>query len=233
MMNSCFLSEIPFLLDAEQVLDKLHIKKGDRYKRTVQRMAGEASRLGNPRAAYRACRIVSRGEDHVVLEGVTFHSRVLAVNLEKVHRAFPFVATCGRELERWSGPFSEGIEPFCAAEIKQMALGAAIMALVSHIEANHHPGPMSMMNPGSLEDWPIREQVALFEVLESPQDRMGVELMESGLMKPSMTASGIWFPSQEHFENCMLCPMKDCPGRRAPYERDLFDNKYARKKKHV
>ncbi len=83
-----------------------------------------------------------------------------------------------------------------------------------------------MMNPGSLEDWPLTEQKALFQVLGNTEEAMGVELMENSFMRPAMTVSGLWFPSQEKYENCMLCPMEDCPGRRAPYDKGLYDKKY-------
>jgi len=37
---------------------------------------------------------------------------------------------------------------------------------------------------------------------------------------PLKSGSGIWFPSESHYENCMLCPRTDCPNRRAPYDAD-------------
>ena len=36
-------------------------------------------------------------EDSVVVDGITFKSRVLRVNLEQTHRVFPYLATCGTE----------------------------------------------------------------------------------------------------------------------------------------
>ncbi len=175
---------------------------------------------------YRPGRIESRGADHVFIEGRTFRSRVLAVNLEKVHRVFPFVATCGVELEEWSASFTSVLEKFWAEAIKGMALGASMLALVEHIRDQHRPGDLSMMNPGSIASWPLSENRTLFSVLGSPEDSIGVELMDSFFMKPGMSASGIWFPADHHFENCMLCPMQNCPGRRAPYDKKMYERKY-------
>ena len=110
--------------------------------------------------------------------------------------------------------------------IKGMALGASIMALLEHIEEHHRPGQVSMMNPGSIEDWPVSEQRCLFKLLGNPEESIGVQLMDSCFMRPAMTVSGIWFPAEEHYENCMLCPMERCPGRRAPYDKSLFERKY-------
>lgn len=225
-MDPTILLDIPWQIEIPQLVRQLGLKEGDSYGQDVRAMAAKAESIGRPKALYRASLIESRGEDHVVVEGIPFHSRVLAVNLQKVHRVFPFVATCGVELEEWSGSFTSVLEKFWADTIKGMALGASILALLQHIRDHHHPGEVSMMNPGSIESWPLSEQRALFTVLGNPQESIGVELMESFFMRPSQSASGIWFPTEHRFENCMLCPMENCPGRRAPYDRNLYENKY-------
>ncbi len=225
-MQTELLTEVPFSVDLPKLMEELRLKEGSRLADEIRAMAETACAKARPRVIYRACLIESRGEDFVVADGTHFQSRVLAVNVEKVHRLFPFVATCGQELEEWSLACEEGLKRFCAEKIKEMALRAAIFEMLTHMEEHHHPGQVSMMNPGSLEDWPLTEQQKLFNLLGAPEESVGVELLDSNLMKPGMSASGIWFPSKEHYENCMLCPMEDCPGRRAPYDRDLYDRKY-------
>jgi len=225
-MDPTILDDIPWRLDLPQLMQQLGIKEGDTHADKARSMAAEAEARGKPKALYKAGLIESRGEDHVVIEGLTFESRVLAVNLAKVHRAFPFVATCGVELEEWSRSFPSVLERFWADAINGMALGASILALLEHIRDQHHPGDLSMMNPGSIDSWSLSEQRALFTLLGDPEESIGVELMESCFMRPSMSTSGIWFPTEDHYENCMLCPMERCPGRRAPYDKDLYERKY-------
>ena len=65
-----------------------------------------------------------------------------------------------------------------------------------------------------------------FALLEDGPDRIGVRLLESFLMHPIKTVSGIMFPTEEAFQSCMLCPRQDCPRRRAPYDPELYDRKY-------
>lgn len=228
MMEITILGEIPFRVDLPQLLKQMRIREGSRVEEEIREMAQQADIIGRPKAVYRAGLIESRGDDFVVLHGRRFQSRVLAVNVEKVHKGFPFVATCGKELEEWSESFDSGLEKFYAETIKGMALGEAIGELLRHMEQHHHPGKVSMMNPGSLEDWPLSEQESLFSILGDPEESIGVTLLDSLLMWPGMSASGLWFPSEEHYENCMLCPMEDCPGRRAPYDKDLYDKKYGK-----
>ncbi len=231
-MEPTILDEITWRIDRSQLMQQLGIKEGESYAQKAEEMAAQAEEAGRPKAIYKAGLIEARGEDHVVIEGLTFKSRVLAVNLEKVHRVFPFVATCGAELEEWSSRFTSVLDKFWADTIKGMALGASILALLEQIEAEHHPGNLSMMNPGSIESWSLSEQRALFSLLGTPEDSIGVQLMESCFMKPSMSTSGMWFPTEHHFENCMLCPMENCPGRRAPYDKDLYDREYKKGEPH-
>lgn len=229
-MERVLLTDIPLELDATGLLEKYRLEPGSERAEGIRRLVEAASARARPKALYVPCAIDGRGEEHVTAAGVTFRSRVLAVNLEKVHRVFPFVATCGMELETWSRSLAGGLDKFCAEEIKGTALGAAVLAVVAHIQEHHCPGPVSMMNPGSLEDWPVSEQKPLFDVLGGDaRSVVGVTLLDSLLMEPGMTASGIWFPAEERFENCMLCPREACPGRRAPHDPELVERRYRKK----
>ena len=61
------------------------------------------------------------------------------------------------------------------------------------------------MNPGSLADWPLREQRPLFGLLGNVRAAIGVTLTPSLLMTPTKSVSGILFPSEETFASCQLC----------------------------
>jgi hypothetical protein len=82
------------------------------------------------------------------------------------------------------------------------------------------------MNPGSLPDWPLSEQRPLFTLLGENPGTIGVELMDSFLMTPVKSVSGMWFPTEERFESCQLCQRHNCPGRRAQFDAGLYDRKY-------
>jgi hypothetical protein len=107
-----------------------------------------------------------------------------------------------------------------------MALRVASTALHDHLVDRYQLGETSTMAPGSLGDWPLSEQRPLFELLGGPQTAVGVELMDSLLMVPHKSVSGIRFPTEEHFESCQLCPRDGCSGRRAPYDEELYARRY-------
>jgi hypothetical protein len=178
---------------------------------------------------YRVGYIESRGDDSIVIDGIRFSSRVLCVNLDRAHRVFAYLATCGRELYDWADSLDDPLVQFWSNAIQQRALRAATRALTADINERYQPGRTSAMAPGSLGEWPLAEQRPLFALLGDTVRATGVRLTESLLMVPTKSVSGIRFPTEERFESCQLCPRVDCPGRRAPYDEGLYDRKYRRK----
>jgi hypothetical protein len=83
------------------------------------------------------------------------------------------------------------------------------------------------MSPGRLEDWPLRAQKPLFEILGDPGGEIGVRLMPSLWMLPNKSVSGVRFPTEKSFESCELCPREDCPGRKMPYDPTLYERRFA------
>jgi hypothetical protein len=74
------------------------------------------------------------------------------------------------------------------------------------------------MNPGSLADWPLTEQIPLFRLIGDVRQATGVYLTESLLMMPRKSVSGFDFPTESSFASCQLCPREKCPNRRAAYD---------------
>lgn len=227
-MQSEVLNNLPFQIDLEQLAHQLRIKEGSNHLEKLRRLAEQARAEGKPKAVYRMAYIEERTDDQVKINGVVLSSRVLRVNLDKAHRVFPYVATCGKELEDWSQGFTDLLEKYWADAIKEMAVKQTVRNLNGYLTEHFQPGNLSRMNPGSLPDWPLSEQKPLFSILGEAVREIGVQLTDHFLMLPVKTVSGIWFPTEESFESCRLCPRDGCPGRRAAYDQELYARKYAR-----
>jgi len=227
-MKSGVLSDLPFQVDLEQLAKQLRIKEGSTHLEKLRGLAEQARAAGNPKAAYRMVYIEERTDDRVKINGVVLSSRILRVNLDKAHRVFPYVATCGKELEEWSQGFTDLLEKYWADAIKEMAVKQMVRYLSGYLTEHFQPGKLSRMNPGSLPDWPLSEQRPLFSILGEAVQEIGVQLTDHFLMLPIKSVSGIWFPTEENFESCRLCPREGCPGRRAAYDQELYARKYGR-----
>jgi hypothetical protein len=222
------LDKIPFAPDMAALGKALHVPETGEYADALAHLVAGARAVARPKAVYGEAYVEERGEASVVVDGVEFASRVLTVNLEGVHRVFPYVATCGRELMQWADAIDDVLENYWADQVMVFALRAAIAAVNEAIAADFAPGRTSSMNPGSLEDWPLTQQHNLMELLGDPEKSIGVELTASCLMIPVKSISGIAFPAETGWENCRLCLQPDCPGRRAPHDPALRDAKYGR-----
>jgi len=220
------LDTIPFEPDLPALHKRLHIREGSRYVQEFSRLLAEAQEIACPRALYQVSYITGRGEDWVQIEDVRFASRVLSVNLHPVNRVFPFLSTCGIELQQWVEGSGDMLVKFWAEAIKEAALACATNALFAHIQATYQPGNISEMSPGSLEDWPLTQQRPMFDLIGGIKDAIGVRLEESMMMIPAKTISGICFPTEVAFESCQLCPRENCPGRRAEYDSALYEKRY-------
>jgi len=225
-MNLTILDAIPFQLDRAALLKRLRIKDDSPYLADVQRLADEAQAIARPKAFYKVAFIDARDDNHVVVDGVKLTSRVLCVNLEPVHRVFPYVATCGVELDAWAHAQEDMLYQYWADVIKEMAVGKAMQTLFEQMTEHYGLGKMAVMSPGSLADWPLPQQRPLFAILGDVRDAIGVELSDSCLMIPNKSVSGLRFATADDYANCQLCPRDPCPNRRAPYDDTLYERKY-------
>lgn len=225
-MSNIILDNIKFQVDLDNLLKKLHMDRDSDDFPTILQFVNEAEVVGKPKAMIRTSYIESRGDNFVVIDESKCTSRILSVNLQNVNRVFPYIATCGVELYNWANGITDMVERFWADSICEAALLTALQCISPYLSETYKTGKLSAMNPGSLKDWPIREQRNLFKLFGQPEELIGVKLTESCLMVPVKSVSGILFETETNYENCQLCPRENCPNRRAPFEKELFHNKY-------
>jgi hypothetical protein len=213
------LDNIKITLSAADIGRVLRIR--DDGGESVRELIDFARPLLRPRAFFRDAHIGRREEAALDIGGIRFSSRVLVHNLEGTDLVFPFVLTVGGEMESAASSAGDLLRQYYLESIADLALSAAAEGLKEHIQGVFGLKNLGLMDPGSLEDWPIAEQAPLFSLLGDTEGRVGVRLTDSLLMLPRKSISGILFPSEESFTSCRLCPRIPCHGRRAEYEPGL------------
>ena len=229
MSETCLvhiLDTLSFQPNLPALMKRVRVKEGSAHAAELTDLLDEAILLARPRALYLVASITERGDDFVEIEGLRFNSRVLSVNLEHSFRAFPYLATCGEELQEWAAGKQDLVLNYWAEAIKEQALYSAIRTVQDHMLLQYQPGETASMSPGSLADWPIEQQQVLFNLFGSHSKAIGVRLTDSMVMLPTKSVSGIRFANHDSFESCTLCPRDGCPGRRAVYDPDLYDQKF-------
>ena len=203
-----------------------HVEAGSNDAEELEALVKLAMKIGRPKAAYIVSFVEARVGDTLRISGTSFVSRTLSRNLESIERVFPLVATCGREMDEAFPAKGDMLKEFWWDVIKTRVLGAANTYLTDHLHRKFRLGKTATMRPGSgdVTVWPIEQQQGLFSLLGDVEGAIGVKLMESCLMVPNKTTSGILFPTEEDFRSCEVCHREDCPSRHAPFNKTLWEN---------
>ena len=216
------------LPDMQQLKSRLHLDEDSDPDdlEELERLVGEAQELARPRSMFRITPVTDRGETWAEIAGVRAESALVAKNLASQDVCAAYISTCGTELGQWAqGYRADPFLQFWTDEIMLVYLGQATAALTAYLRENVFGGAkFSHMSPGSLKEWPITGQRAVFTALGAQPDAegglvspLGVRLTPSCLMIPAKSVSGLAFLSDSGFVNCAYCPRERCPNRRAPY----------------
>ena len=226
-MKPIVLNNIPFKPNLTYLYKHLHVPDRPEARKAFDGLAAEAAEIARPKALYGLAAVEKHGEDFIIVENIRFESRVLSVNVKSLNRIFPFVATCGVELMQWADSLSSDmLKKYYADAFKLAALRAVTHRLETEIKKQFDTGQISQMSPGSLSDWPIDQQRPLFDLLGETQSTVGVGLKSSMLMIPDKSESGFYFQNDSGFASCQLCPVSNCPSRKAPFAENLYGQKY-------
>jgi hypothetical protein len=220
------LTEVPFELDIQQLQKELNIKSGSSDSRSFEELAGLVQELGKPKFLYKASFIDKKTADSITLEGVSFTSSALRLNLDSIERVFPYIATCGPEVEEITPSSGDLLSSYWLNALKLNLLEISIEYLNAQIKARYKFPNLATMNPGSGDAtvWPIEQQIELFSIFGDVEAQIGVRLTPSFMMYPEMSVSGILFPTETSFQSCQLCQRENCSHRRAPFDPHLWDS---------
>ena len=198
---------------------------GEDEEEEIRDILDEAETVARPKMLWRVAPIQEKGEDSVRVCDVEVVSPLMRKNFDPIGRVFPYVCTCGTELETWAEAYRDDpLAEFWCEEIRKLYLAHAIQAGRDHIIRTYgFTGYFAAMNPGSIREWPLSGQLQLFAMLgrEDVLKYAGVRLTESLLMLPSKSTSGVAFESGKKYENCSRCPILKCPNRRAKPDPDI------------
>ena len=224
-MNPHVLDDFPVELSLEKTLERLKLDEGRSRTLGVEDVFKTAAVLIHTRAIYGVAYVSKCSLGKIEIDSIEFRSRVLAKNLERIERVFPYVLTIGDSLENTARSSESMTRRLVLETVGDLALGSGLEHVQRHISEQYGLETTSNMGPGQL-DWPIEQQRELFSLLGHVKDAIGVTLTGSLMMVPRKSISGIIFPTEETFISCQLCQRNKCPSRKAPFDRALSE-KYA------
>jgi hypothetical protein len=220
------LTQIAPALDTVALLARVHVAPESDDAATVTALLDQARAVARPKALYTEAFVEGRGDDSIQIAGLTFTSRMLRRKLDAVERVFPYVATCGHELDGVALPAGDVLVSFWWDTIKAEVLAAARAHLVAYLTDRFRLGQTARMSPGSgdVDVWPIEQQRELFALLGGVTPAIGVILTESCLMIPNKSVSGLLFATEHDFYTCQVCHRDLCSNRKAPFDTAVWQS---------
>ena len=217
------LDNIAITTTFEQALEKLRIEEAEDIV-LIKGLFQTAKEIARPKILYKESFVEEISGNNVRIDGFDFKSNVLAANLKDVHRVFAYVCTCGTEVDDWSHSEKDYVVSLWLDMIKEMFLRDAIDFFVEFMGKSYKFEKMSTINPGSgnVENWDITQQHTLFAMIGDVKEEIGVRLTDTSLMHPIKSTSGLLYPSETGYVNCILCTRENCPSRRAEFDAVLY-----------
>ena len=223
-MQISLLADFPVRLDRDSLLQEAHLEPDSAEAVEFDALLARARDVARPKVLYGEAFIAGRSDAGVVVEHVEFRSRVMSANLRDVERLFPYIMTCGHELDELELDAGDFLQEFWLDIIKAQALWQSVKEFDRILRQGYRLEKTAAMSPGSGEAtvWPIEQQRELFSLFGDVRSRVGVDLTDSFLMIPNKSISGIRFATTRDYQNCQLCRRENCPSRRAPFDADKW-----------
>lgn len=209
-----FKLSLPF----EKVLNTLRIEEEEDVA-LIREKWEIVHELACPKVIVCDCPCEVKG-DVVEIQGHLFSSPTLLKELTGIHRVFPYVVTCGTEIDDWSHEEEDPIVALWLDMIKGLVLEETRELFSTRMKERYGIKSFSSMAPGSgnLDTWPIEQQRPLFDLIADVKTDAGVTLTDKYLMLPTKSVSGILYPGEVDHITCQLCKRTNCVGRRAEYK---------------
>jgi hypothetical protein len=220
------LTDIPFTFDMDLLFSTFHVIPNTDRAKEFEELIDKVQAIGKPKALYKVSFIDEKGVDSVTIDGVRFTSRALRKNLDSIERVFPYIATCGTEMDNIEIAQGNMQKKMWISFLKSHLLQASIQYLGQHLVERYRVSHLSSMNPGSGDAsvWPLEQEKELFSICGDVEKLIGVKLTKSLVLVPDMSVAGIFFPTETNFESCQLCHREKCYLRRAPFNKELWES---------
>ncbi len=132
------LDNIPVRLELDDIVKKLRIRNmNEHFAEIIRELFGMVRPIANPKAVYEISQVDNKQGDSLEIGGVRFTSHVLRVNLDKLEVVFPYIVTCGSELEEIKIPEHELLKCYFLDQIKEVIVRSALGYLHDYIIENH------------------------------------------------------------------------------------------------
>lgn len=204
-----------FELNEDILSNLLKTEKDTSLYKEAYKVASDAGDIIKPKFIYKKVNIDDISKDFIIIDGIKLCSKMLADKIKGNDTAFVFIATGGNEIEAYIDQVSDCFDKYVLDIVAYMGCLSALKNMEKTIKDNYNINSYISLAPGSLPDWDVIEGKKIFELLGEDYKKIGVRILESGMIGPVKSVAGILFESQGTFNSCEVCMRQNCPTRRS------------------
>ena len=215
------LSDIPVHVDVSMVLQSIKSNgANNRIEKELQQLIEIVLPVARPKIMYKVAQVTLADGKRLEVDGFEFTHHVPSLSFSHGERIFPYVATCGLEVEAIKYP-ADLMKDYCLNILKNVILmRGAVKYFEDHLKQTYMLQEVSRIGPGEAMG-STSQQEQLFSLLGDVEGAIGVKLSAHNMMVPEKSSSGMYFETAVRIESCQLCP-NHCRARRAPHDPELF-----------
>lgn len=192
-------------IDFAALAKSLMLEPGGGEEAEFRELFDGAIKAARPFALYRELELEAVAPEGASFGGKAFKSYLLGQRLAQAGKAYPYIATCGRELDALPADRQDPLVEFWLESLKEAALDCAFAALEKEVLSRAGQPCVNWLEPADASSWSLTELAGIFELFPG-QD--AVTLSEYMAMEPNKSRAGILHGSPGKLSNCEICPMK-------------------------
>ena len=169
--------------------------------------------LVRPKFILKRFEIYKVNDTGLVIGDIKFNSRTLAEMINANTPVFVFAGTGGKEIELYADGLTDYFEKYVTDQLAYMGCLYALESIRQTLKNIYKIQNYVSLAPGSLPDWDVIETKKIFDLMGEEHKKIGLRILDSGMVDPVKTVSGILFESEDAFNSCELCNREDCPTR--------------------
>lgn len=221
-METVLVDHIQVKVTKEDVLQKLGMPADHRFGGDIEEVIAEAEPIANAKLLYAEAKIDARTEDTVTIGGVEFKGKDLADALKDVDTVYPYICTCGRELNDYAMNCKDLVKMLYLDYIAHFYLLQSSIELSDRVD-NELCTRSMCMTPGSFDNWELKENIPIFMLLNKGEGT-GISLTDMGIMYPAKSVAGIRFKAPSCDDQCEICMKKDCALRKVEFDKRVYED---------
>jgi len=220
-IGNTVLNDVPVDIDVATVLKALKSSAANkRIEAGLAELVEIVKPIVRPKVVYTMAQVTKVDGKRLQVNGVDFSLHVPSLNFSQGERVFPYVATCGREIEALKYP-DDLMKQYCLDVLKNVILmRTAGKYFGDYLKRAYSLQEVSRIGPGEAMG-NVSQHRKLFSLLGDVESAIGVTLSAHNMLVPETSSSGMYFETVVKIESCQLCP-NQCNARRAPYDPELF-----------